>query len=269
MTALRSSQAVAFGVMVSVGLHAFAAAGLSRLPAPQRGAPSPVVQVSIEIPSPAPNASPAPEPPVPEKESLSKDEQVSVPGRLPAVAPPAPRAGPEPAAEPVAEPAEPGQAMPVDLTGTTLTASEGAWTAPRGNGRASAGPIRTPRRGGPLVARRPTPNPRSVRPEARTADVAADSLSRPPRPPKLDALLESNYPAFARSRGIGGEALVRVRIRPDGRVGAVTVISESQAGFGSACRATVQGSRWSPPLDASGRKVGTTVHYRCRFRVDP
>ena len=45
------------------------------------------------------------------------------------------------------------------------------------------------------------------------------------------------------------------------------VVSETAAGFGRACRDTLTGSRWTPPLDRDGHAVTTVIHYTCRFEV--
>jgi hypothetical protein len=45
------------------------------------------------------------------------------------------------------------------------------------------------------------------------------------------------------------------------------VLSEPAAGFGRACRDTLSGSRWTPPLDRDGRPVATIINYTCRFEV--
>jgi TonB family protein len=97
--------------------------------------------------------------------------------------------------------------------------------------------------------------------------VAAGELSRPPRAPGLNGDLERNYPAEARRSGVGGTAVIRISILPDGRVGSIRRVSESYPGFGEACERTVRGSRWSPPLDARGEPVATEVNYTCRFEI--
>lgn len=100
--------------------------------------------------------------------------------------------------------------------------------------------------------------------------VALADLSRRPEAPDLSGALQRNYPPRARAQGVEGVAVLSARIAPDGSVQAPRVRSESVAGydFGQACVRTLQGSpRWTPPLDANGRPVGTTVTYTCRFRV--
>jgi hypothetical protein len=98
--------------------------------------------------------------------------------------------------------------------------------------------------------------------------VPLGNLSRRPAPPALDSLLRSYYPSDARRLALGGVAVVRARIAASGRVQSAWIASESRSGFGAACRKTLLGSRWTPPLDQSGRAVMTDVSYTCRFRVD-
>jgi len=99
------------------------------------------------------------------------------------------------------------------------------------------------------------------------AVVAVADLSRPPEPPRLEEALERNYPAEARQSGLGGKAVVRARITPEGGARDLLVVSESAPGFGRACRDTLAGSRWTPPLDRDGQAVATVVNYTCRFEV--
>jgi TonB family protein len=93
-------------------------------------------------------------------------------------------------------------------------------------------------------------------------------LSKTPVPPPLANALERNFPLEARRQGKAGEAKVRARIDPSGRVGLARVTFESSDGFGSACQKTLLESRWTPPLDRKGKAVATWVTYRCKFRVD-
>jgi TonB family protein len=93
-------------------------------------------------------------------------------------------------------------------------------------------------------------------------------LSRKPRAPSLDASLRQNYPLDLRRRGVEGQAEVRVIIDPLGRVEHVSILSESAAGFGQACKRTLLGSRWTEPLDRDGNPIGTRLTYRCRFQVE-
>jgi hypothetical protein len=63
--------------------------------------------------------------------------------------------------------------------------------------------------------------------------------------------------------------VVRVRIDPDGGAGVLRVLSASAPAFADACRATVDGTRWRPALDARGAAVATEVSYTCSFEVRP
>ena len=47
----------------------------------------------------------------------------------------------------------------------------------------------------------------------------------------------------------------------------MVVVSQSAAGFGDACRATLRESKWSAPLDNDGQPVATFISYTCRFEV--
>ena len=82
-------------------------------------------------------------------------------------------------------------------------------------------------------------------------------------------MLERLYPAEARRRGLHGKAVVRARVMPDGRLREIALVSESAAGagFGEACRQTLDGSRWSAPIDRDGKPVSTFINYTCRFEV--
>jgi TonB family protein len=89
-----------------------------------------------------------------------------------------------------------------------------------------------------------------------------------PRPPSLSGLLRANYPDEARQRGLRGSASLRARIDADGVIRNARVRSESSAGFGSACRRTLLGSRWSAPRDKNGSAVATEIVYTCHFEID-
>jgi TonB family protein len=81
-------------------------------------------------------------------------------------------------------------------------------------------------------------------------------------------LLRANYPDEARRRGLAGTASVRARIDSDGVVRSARMVGESAPGFGSACRRTVLGSRWSAPRAKNGDAVATEIVYTCHFEVD-
>jgi TonB family protein len=201
-------------------------------------------------------------PPAPAAEAPSNADKPSAraPRRLAAAAP-------RPTAPTAARPAPPPAAETLaDFSGTTLT-NEGAgagWASATGNGERMAGPIGRP--GAKVTGRHvdlAAPDPRPAAPAA----VAVADLSRRPEAPRLEEALERNYPAEARQGGQSGRAVVRARITADGEVRDILVQSETSAGFGRACRDTLAGSRWTPPLDRDGRPVATIIHYTCRFEV--
>lgn len=92
-------------------------------------------------------------------------------------------------------------------------------------------------------------------------------LSRRPVPPSLDARLKDHYPSELKQRGVEGEALVRLTLSESGAVIDARAVSQTDPAFAHACRRTLLGTRWSPPLDQNGNPVRTTLDYRCRFRV--
>jgi TonB family protein len=98
--------------------------------------------------------------------------------------------------------------------------------------------------------------------------VEAADLSERPQPPALNGVLRQHFPEEARRKGISGTAVVIARIDPDGTARSVRVASESSAGFGAACQATVMNSRWTPPRDRDHRPCATRVSYTCRFQVE-
>jgi TonB family protein len=234
-----------FAASVSLAAHGIAYASLAYVP--KRPHAPPPSRVSFRVTEPAPAPPPAPEPPKP-------------------VAPEPVNAAPPP---PRPAPAEPPPPAPVELTGVTLTNDSGnaSFSTVVGNGAAMDGPIAAIRTAKPPVP----PAPPSARPapaRVETAVLALSDLSERPVAPELGVVLRQHYPPEARARGIGGSASVEARIEPDGRVRSVTLSSESFAGFGDACKRTLVGSRWSPPLDRDGRAVATRIRYTCRFVVD-
>ena len=155
---------------------------------------------------------------------------------------------------------------PADFSGTTLT-NDGpgdGWASAVGNGEAMHGPIGRP---GAKVTNRAQDGADKPSPAKAAPVVALASLSRPPEPPDLNDALERHYPDAARKQGTPGQAVLKARITPDGQVRDMVVVSQSAAGFGDACRATLRESRWSPPLDHDGQPVATFISYTCRFEV--
>jgi TonB family protein len=143
------------------------------------------------------------------------------------------------------------------------------FSAPVGNGEAWRGPLA----GGAAMAGMDRSGAGGMDPggdggkRGSTPFAPLQDLSIRPFPPDLDGSLRSNYPPEARARGIGGSARVRARVEPDGRIKSATLVEETFAGFGEACRRTLTGSRWSPPQDRSGRPVATEIVYTCHFEV--
>jgi periplasmic protein TonB len=237
---------LALAAAVSLVAHGIAYASLAYVP--ERSPAPPPSRVSFRVIETPP---PPPEPPRPAE---SEPEPVT--------APPLPKTAP-------AEPPPPAVPAPVDLTGVTLTNDSGdaRFSTVVGNGAAMDGPlgaIRTTR----SVALPATPSARPAPPRVETPVLALSDLSERPVAPELGGVLRQHYPAEARARGLGGSASVEARIDPDGRVRSVTIVSESFAGFGDACKKTLVGSRWSPPRGRDGDPVATRIRYTCRFVVD-
>lgn len=251
------------GMLVSVAAHVGVFAALSAVP--RQEAPPPLGSV-VEFEVPPPNEVMPPEPPEPPPPAPAPPEPTLPATTAKLDAPPEKIADPEPKAEP--QPSEPSEPPVADLTGLTLTNDAGGstWASRIGNGSALNGPLRSPRPGRQSAQ---TPKSEAARPLARGPSVVpiAD-LSKRPVPPKLDTILERHYPPAARQQGKSGTAVVRLRIDADGQVRKANIVSESDAGFGRACRSTVLGSVWSPPQDQRGNPVATFVSYTCRFRVD-
>jgi TonB family protein len=240
----------------SLGLHAVGFAKLNHMGAPvlAKAKSKPAFMEMTSAPKPP---APKPEPAAPANKPVHRAAR-----RLAAVAP---RPSAPAAARPAAAPPQAAETI-ADFSGMTLT-NDGAgagWASATGNGDPMTGPIGRP--GARVTGRNvestaPTPHP------ARPAVVAVADLSRRPVAPPLEAALERNYPVEARQSGQSGRAMVRARITPEGEVRDIFVQSESNPGFGRACRDTLAGSRWTPPLDRDGRPVATLINYTCRFEV--
>ena len=261
-------QSLAF--LGSLGVHAVAYGALG-----MAGGARPVgfgtTEVNFEVvapPLPTDVAEQAPLEPEPEPEP----EPVDAPS------PAAPAAESESEPPPESQPAAESEPQPVDLTGVTLTndgPGEG-WASVVGDGSRMDGALGRIRTGRKERRDEPTAKPtqpaarRVARPKPKPAPalVAVADLSRRPRPPSLNAVLQQHYPAEARRRGEGGRAVVSARIDADGRIRLATVVSQSGPGFGQACVNTLVGSAWSPPLDRAGRPVATRISYTCQFRVN-
>jgi TonB family protein len=238
----------------SFGLHAVGFARLNHLGGPvERKVAKPSF---VEMTSVAKPAAPVPEVP--------RATEKPAPRALRRVAAVASGAAPSPRAAARPEVAPPVAESPVDFSGTTMTNDGAGWASATGNGAAMKGPVGRP--GARVTGRHvegiappPSPAPAPV--------VAVADLSRLPEAPRLEEVLERNYPSEARHNGQAGKAVVRARITPEGNVRDLVVVSESATGFGRACRDTLAGSRWTAPLDREGRAVATVINYTCRFEV--
>lgn len=252
---LRAKLGLFLAFCTSVGVHGVAYASLSKAPREsQRSAE--VSEMNFELP-PLPAPEPAPEPPP----SLTPEPTPTRPAlatRMPAATQPTNSAPAAPQAAATAAPV-------LDLSGVTLTNDSGAGFAmPVGDGSALHGPIGLGAPRAPTVAA-----PAAIASVAKgPALVDASDLSERPRPPSLTNLLRQNYPEEARQRGLRGTASLRARIDPDGVIRSARMVSESAAGFGSACRRTVLGSHWSAPHDKNGSAVATEIVYTCHFEID-
>lgn len=251
----RSERARRTGLIaMSTATHIFVFTGLGFMPSPSEVLARREMEFEVvEPPKPEPPPPPQPElPPEPEKPPARRAVKAAEPE--PEEKPPEPEAAPpETAEEPVA-----------DFTGETLVAEGGAggWSTRVGTGAPMRGPVG--KIGDPAGASGP-PAPSGPR------VVAAEDLERRPSPPNLDDTLKSNYPRRAMLQGVEGTVLLRVRILPDGRLGAMHVLRETPEGqdFAAACRKTLQdGGRWERPIGRGGAAVATDVKYVCRFEVD-
>lgn len=251
-----------FGVGLSVAVHALAFWSLDRMPPPKLE-PIRVATVDFEVVK-EPAWPPPPEPKVVPKPAQPEELPTEAAPTQPTAYRPQQPSSPEQRSAP-ANPDEPAPG-PIDLgtlSASDLGAADGDGVAvglPGGGG----GAPRTRPRGNVEVPKTPPP----PKPPAPPSYVSAKDLQRPPRAPGLDGTLARYYPPAARAAGISGEAKVRVAIDAQGVARVLGILGESYAGFGSACQRTVQGSRWSAPVDKDGRAVATTLVYRCRFRVD-
>lgn len=155
---------------------------------------------------------------------------------------------------------QPASNEPLDLTATTLTSDHGDFAMPSGAGGA----------GGPVAARTSLAQPASApiaSPGLGPKLTRPEDLSRLPTPPDLGSALLAQYPARARALGETGRATLSLIVYEDGRVGGIEIRSASSEEFGRACRQTLVGSRWEPPVSKDGRRTATRVGYTCQFDV--
>jgi len=245
----RAKIVLSLAFCTSVGLHGVAYASLAGTRADGVQAAS-ISEVTFEVKS---KPEPVPEPKAPEP--IAASAAAAVPASVTRATSSAN------AAE--APPLTAAPTAPLDLSGVTLTNDNGTGFAmPVGDGSALRGPITLGSRAAALQSAPVAPTLASG-----PALVPAADLSEHPRPPALAGLLRANYPDEAKQRGLGGSARVRARIDADGVIRSVQLLGESTPSFGSACRRTVQGSRWSAPRDKNGNAVATEIVYTCHFQV--
>ena len=217
------------------------------------------IELPPEPPAPPP---PLPEPPLPEPPAPPHLESRVTPKPSPRVTPKPVLPPSEPAPPPSEPTPPPSEPAPTPLTAPAALLAE---TVPGALG----GIVQLPGTVGAWAARERAPvAPAPAAPSPASPFTKLSDLSRKPRAPELDAALRDNYPAEQRWRGVEGHAEVQVMIESDGRVGDISVLSESAAGFAEACRRTLRGSAWSEPLGHDGRPVRTRLTYRCRFRIE-
>jgi len=118
--------------------------------------------------------------------------------------------------------------------------------------------------------------PPAARPERRRSDREAAPPRRTSRagprpvtqPARVLRRFEPGYPRSARRAGIEGRVVLNVRVRPDGRVGSVRVVTSSgSAVLDSAAISAVK--RWAfAPERRGDRPVASTVQVPFRFELE-
>ncbi|MDB4972648.1 MAG: Ferric siderophore transport system, periplasmic binding protein TonB [Myxococcaceae bacterium] len=250
-------------LLLSLAVHtgSFTALGLVRID------DMPLADETVEVslvqeppePEPEPVAAPEPEPPAPEPEPVK-----APPPRVVERAPKPPKEPPPVAAK--AAPAAVEETL-ADFTGTTLT-GQGGWASAVGNGAAMNGPIGSST--GVNTGRTRAGTTGGVVGGTGLRIVPEGELSRKVKPPGADILnaaLERSYPKAARQQGIEGVARIRLRVMPSGKLQPLNTLSETYAGFGDACKASLKDISFEPALDKSGQPCATDIPYVCRFTV--
>lgn len=252
----RQEQERLFGVLaISLSVHVFAFVGLGFAPSSTEALRARAIE--FEVVQPPVTEPEKTVPKVKEPAAEAPREKPSQPKAKPI------EAAPKETAEPEKEP--PPQA-PVDFAGVTLTDENGdaTWSTVVGNGSAIKGPVVAPRK----TPQRPSIGAVGNGTSGGGARIPSVNLSRPPRPPQnTDALLAKYYPERAKRQGIEGQAILKVRIKSDGLVAAMSVVRESFPEFGKACMEHLRDTRWVPALDRLGRSVAFDITYTCRFEV--
>ncbi|HEU4539283.1 MAG TPA: energy transducer TonB, partial [Polyangiaceae bacterium] len=99
---------------------------------------------------------------------------------------------------------------------------------------------------------------------SRPAAGGPGDQSRPPAPEGSDWDCSSLFPPDATANA--AHVLLAVRVGPDGRARAVSVLSDPGQGFGAAARACALRQRYRPALDRAGGPVAAqTAPFRVRF----
>lgn len=240
---------------MSTATHILVFTGLGLMPSPSEVLARREMEFEVVQPQKAAPPPPVPEaPPEPPKPEPARPRVAKAAAPEPEEPEPTPEEQPKAAEEPVA-----------DFTGETLVAEggSGSWSTRVGTGAPLRGPVG---KIGDAAAVSGPPTPAGPR------VVAAEDLERQPSPPEgMSARLAANYPRRAHLQGVEGTAVLRVRILPDGRLGAMHVLREVPEGweFADACRKTLQElGRWRPALGRGGAAVATDAKMTCRFEVD-
>ncbi len=244
-------------IAMSTATHILLFTGLGLIPSPSEVFARQEMEFDIIEPA---KPEPPPPPPIPDVEPEPKRPESEQHEPAKAAEPEEPEPEPEPETPPL------GTDEVADFTGETLTAEGGAggWSTRVGSGAPLRGPVGKIGDPGGAAGRPPVPaGPRLVSVE--------DLAERPGPPEGMNGLLEANFPRRARMQGVEGSALMRVRILPDGRLGAISTIRESAEGWGfaDACVKTLrQAGRWKRAVAKGGGAVATNINFTCRFEVD-
>jgi TonB family protein len=90
----------------------------------------------------------------------------------------------------------------------------------------------------------------------------------PPEGSRVRAELERRYPPRLRSLSVEGRAVVRVRIRANGELGRISVMSATEAEFGDACSAALREiGGWRAGVGPNGQPAATDIRYTCEFAL--
>jgi periplasmic protein TonB len=248
-------------LVLSVLLHFGFERGLYALPrpAPRIEEDHLVEMVAIVEQTPPPVAE------EPEPEPEAEPELAPPPPERPRALPRAPRE-PQPK-----EPPAPAEETVADFSGLVLSGQgNSGFQVQQGNETDRPGPIGKPN--AVPTGRNREGTPGGAVGGTGEAVVAAGDLSARPSPPSAsyDAYLHRNFPQEARSRNVGGTALVSLTIGSDGKPRNIRVRRESPEGFGfgDVCAQMFRaGPTWTPPRDKNGNPVATTISFECNFNL--